>query len=283
MLGLAFFLSDNRSLGYAAYGDPTGQPLFCFLNNNSRRFYPFDDSIARNLHLRLINVERPGIGFSSPQPNRSLFDWPDDLIQLADHLGLGQFAVLGLGSGGPHAAACAYKFPNRVTALTLISSFAPPDEVSRAPGLVERIQSLAARASGKPPALTHEAIRQDSVKAWRNFHERLPECDRELIRTYGPRYLKPSFMRDVYDELYRQGLEGMTQDDELMTQPWGFELEAIAVPTHLWHGEADNITPVAMGKALAASIPNCQAHFLPHGGHLLYLKHWQEILAQAHK
>lgn len=283
MLGFTFTLTDGRSLGYAAYGDPTGQPFICLFNNNSRRFYPFDDSIARSLHLRLINVERPGIGYSDFKPNRTLLDWPDDLVQLADYLELNQFAVLGLGSGGPHAAACAFKFPNRVNTLTLISSFAPANEASRSPGLVERIQSLAARASGKPPALTHEAIRQDSVKAWRNFHERLPECDREMIRTYGPRYLKPSFMRDVYDELYRQGLEGMTQDDELMTQPWGFEPEAITVPTHLWHGEADTITPVAMGKALAASIPNCHVHFLPQEGHLLYLKHWQEILAEHAK
>ncbi len=281
MPGLTFSLSDGRALGYAVYGDPNGQPVFCFLNNNSRRFYPFDDSIARNLHLRLINVERPGIGFSDPKPNRTLLDWPNDLIQLADHLNLNRFALLGLGSGGPHAAACAFKLPNRVAALTLVSSFAPPIDAGRNPGLVERIQSLAARASGKPQALTHEEMRQDSVKAWRNFHERLPECDRELVRIYGPRYLKPSFMRDVYDELYRQGVEGLMQDDDLMTRPWGFDLEAITVSTRLWYGDADTITPIKMSRTLAAHIPNCQIYFWPHEGHLLYLKHWQEILAES--
>ena len=88
-------------------------------------------------------------------------------------------------------------------------------------------------------------------------------------------------MRDVYDELYRQGVEGLMQDDDLMTRPWGFDLEAITVSTRLWYGDADTITPIKMSRTLAAHIPNCQIYFWPHEGHLLYLKHWQEILAES--
>ena len=41
----------------------------------------------------------------------------------------------------------------------------------------------------------------------------------------------------------------------------------IRVPVYLWHGEKDRIVPVAMGRRLAAAIPECQAAFPPEHGH----------------
>ena len=37
----------------------------------------------------------------------------------------------------------------------------------------------------------------------------------------------------------------------------------------LWHGDADGVVPVAMGRYLAAAIPDCRAEFIPGGGHYL--------------
>jgi pimeloyl-ACP methyl ester carboxylesterase len=281
MIGAKHTLSDGRALGYAAYGDLNGQPIVCFINNNSRRFYPFDDSIARSLHACLILVERPGVGLSDPKPGRMLLDWPEDVMQLMDALGVGRASVLGVGGGGPHAAACALKLGGRIHTLMLVSSFAPIEHRIQTPGTLDKLKAFITRTRPVPPPMTHDAIRQDSVRAWRNFHERLPEGDKEIIQTFGPRYLKPAFMRDVYDELYKNGVDPMAQDEALMLPPWGFDLTSITTPTQLWHGEADTITPIAMGRMLAAQIPNVQSHFLPNEGHLLYLKHWKEILANA--
>jgi pimeloyl-ACP methyl ester carboxylesterase len=186
--------------------------------------------------------------------------------------------MLGVGSGGPHAAACAFKLGERVSALTLVSSFAPIAQQVHVPNLLDRIQAFVTRTRPVPPLMTHDAIRQDSVKAWRNFHERLPDCDKEIIQNYGPRYLKPAFMRDVYDELYKNGIDPMTDDDALMPPPWGFDLTSITTSTQLWHGEEDNITPIEMGRYLAAQLPNVTTHFFRGEGHLLYLKYWREIL-----
>ena len=275
-----FRLRDGRSLGWAEYGDPGGQPVFCFINNNSRRFYPFDPSIASALNLRLLAVERPGIGLSDPKPNRTLLDWPDDIGELADALKVDRFSVVGVSEGGPHAAACAFKLRERAAGLSLVSSFAPPDVTARRNGVVQRIESLIPWRNDVPAPLPHDTRRQNSVKAWQNFHQRLPECDKEIVRQFGPRYLKPAFMRDVYDELYRQGVEDVIQAETLLTQPWGFEPANIVVPTYLWHGEADTAIPVRASRYLAKSIPNCRAQFLPHEGHLLYLKRWREILVE---
>ena len=278
-----FRLADGRALGCAEYGDPNGRPIFIFIGNASRRFYPVDDTLAQSLNARLINVERPGIGLSDPKPDRTLLDWPDDIAGLADALKLDRFAVLGGSAGGPYAAACAYKLPRRVTKLSLVSALAPFNRLGVLSGMTLAYQLIPLAARFYPKALIkmQEQIRRNPPKAWQQFHKRLPECDQELVRQYGPRYLKPAFMRDIMDELYRQGYEGLLLDIILLTRAWGFDPAKIKTPTCLWQGESDRNVPPAMGRYLARRIPNCRAHFLPNEGHLLYLRHWREILAET--
>ena len=64
-----------------------------------------------------------------------------------------------------------------------------------------------------------------------------------------------------------------------MVSPWEFRPQEITVAVHLWHGEADRDTPIAMGRSLAAAIPKSQAHFYPQEGHLsVLMNHIQDIL-----
>lgn len=57
--------------------------------------------------LRIIPIDRPGSAESSHQTNRRILDWPADITQVANHLRLNRFAVLGYSGGGPYALACA--------------------------------------------------------------------------------------------------------------------------------------------------------------------------------
>ena len=68
-------------------------------------------------------------------------------------------------------------------------------------------------------------------------------------------------------EAFRNGGQGVADELLLLMRPWTVRLEEIQVPVRLWHGEADGIVPVAMGRYLARSIPNCRAEFIPGGGH----------------
>ncbi len=131
-------LSDGRSLAYAEYGDPQGQPVF-FLHGipGSRMFHP-PNEITKRLGVRLICPERPGYGESTFQPGRRILDWPNDIAQLADSLGLDSFAVCGHSGGGPYTLACAYALPERITAGATISGAGPVD----APGATEGMTML---------------------------------------------------------------------------------------------------------------------------------------------
>src|SRR5690242_9051910 len=119
---------DGRRLAYAEHGDPSGQPVLMFHGSPGSRVQSHPDvSIARELGLRVLTVDRPGYGLSDRHPGRALLDWPADVEALADALGLGRFPIIGVSGGGPHAAACAFRLPHRVTRLALASSAGPFD------------------------------------------------------------------------------------------------------------------------------------------------------------
>jgi pimeloyl-ACP methyl ester carboxylesterase len=82
-----------------------------------------------------------------------------------------------------------------------------------------------------------------------------------------------------YAEATRAGIRGFAWEVQILAQPWGFRLEDIPIEVHLWHGEEDTSTPLAMGQYLADAIPHCHAHFLAGEGHFLLFTHWAGILA----
>ena len=73
------------------------------------------------------------------------------------------------------------------------------------------------------------------------------------------------------------GPQGTALELELFSRPWGFEVEDIKIPVYLWHGEADAIVPVSLGRYLADHIPHCEARFIPKAGHLWIFEGYEEI------
>jgi pimeloyl-ACP methyl ester carboxylesterase len=83
---------------------------------------------AKQHGMLLISLDRPGYSLSQPKPGTYLLDWPADVVNVADQLGIDKYAVDGVSAGGPYALACAYQIPSRLTACAMISSF-PPGEL----------------------------------------------------------------------------------------------------------------------------------------------------------
>ena len=121
-------LRDGRRLGYAEWGDRGGWPLLYFHGwPGSRLEARLGDEAARTKGVRLIAVDRPGMGLSDYEPGRTLVDWPDDVLELAAALALERFAVLGISGGGPYAAVCAWKLAGQLKRAGIVSCLAPPD------------------------------------------------------------------------------------------------------------------------------------------------------------
>lgn len=103
-------LTNGRALGFAEFGSlgDEATPLFAFHGLPGSRLESASFHRAGcDLNVRVIGIDRPGLGLSSAQPNRKLLDWPADTRELARNLNLSRCYVLGVSAGGPYALACA--------------------------------------------------------------------------------------------------------------------------------------------------------------------------------
>src|ERR671934_2916699 len=136
-------LRDGRRLGYAEWGDPGGRPLLYFHGwPGSRVEGRLGDEAARAQGVRLIALDRPGMGLSDYQPRRALVDWPVDVSQVTAALGLDRFAVLGISGGGPYAAACAWKLSEQLAGAGIVSGLAPVDAPGALAGMGRQNQVM---------------------------------------------------------------------------------------------------------------------------------------------
>ena len=275
-------LNDGRALGYAEYGDPAGKPLFFFHGfPGSRMEARLTHAAASGRGVRVIAPDRPGFGLSDRKPGRAIIDWPDDVVEAADQLGIERFAVAGISGGGPYAAACALKIPQRLTAAAIISGVGPFDAPAATEGMM-RSNRLMFSLARRFPWLARPAILLMSRNARRNPEGVISRMSRSLPPSDSAVFARPEvrsvFVEDVA-EAFRQGSRGPAWELVLYARPWGFPLEEIAMEVHLWQGESDVNVPPSMGRYQAQTIPNCRARFYPGEGHLMSLDRMDEIQA----
>lgn len=275
-------LRDGRALAYTEHGDLTGKPvLFIHGNPGSRYVKHPDESIAQRLGARIITPDRPGYGLSDFQPNRRLLDYPDDIAQLMDSLGVNTFAVLGVSAGGPHAASCAYKLANRLTRTAIVSGAAPLDRENPYEQVHPSMKTAFQLVKTLPSWLAHMILWRQTQKQIQDPEKSLNERAAMLSKADQDLLNRPELRAQVQGyrkEAIRQGVKGTLREMQVLASPWGFRLEDIRGEVHVWHWEGDYLTPISMGRYVAGKIPNAHAHFLPDGGHYSIFTHWQDIL-----
>jgi len=281
-LNQKLILQDGRTLGFAEYGDPNGLVVLNFHGGaGSRLERPADESILAELGIRYISTDRPGHGLSTVQTDRKLLDWPEDIQQLVDHLGIQIFHVLGWSAAGPHALACAYKLPKRVLACAIVSGYAPPDRPRPYLGysLPNRLLLYVFR---RMPKLVYafrrggyNTMQGNPLELGKKLLSSLPPADKDLFEI--PDY-QSMFIADI-QEGYLQGGDGPALDDILINKPWGFRLEDIVPRIDVWQGEVDQNVPLNQGQYLHKKIPNSRLTILENQAHLYLLSHWRTILS----
>lgn len=264
-------LADGRRLAFAQYGDPNGKPVLMFhgLPGSRLSYEGAGEPHPDGRRLRVIAPDRPGIGRSDPQPGRTIRHWPADVSALADALGIDRFAVLGGSAGGVYALACGAALPGRVRCAVVINTPAPMHwpGVWRAHPLSARLAWYGIGHVAGLPRFVAGFQRQAALRGnllVRLLGQRMAPADRALLAERG---ISDQLVRH-FREAYRQGAAGVAHDLRLIASPWGFEPRDVTVPVALWQGLRDRNVPPAMGRALAAALPRCAAHFVAGEGHL---------------
>ncbi|HET9324562.1 MAG TPA: alpha/beta hydrolase [Gaiellaceae bacterium] len=276
-----FHLSDGRALGYSEWGSRVAFPVFGFLGTSLSWLAHLGTDAPRAAGVRVIVVDRPGYGLSDLQPGRTLLDWPRDVAELADGLAIDRFSVFGMSGGGPHAAACGYALPNRVSALGLVSSPGPvwdrPELRFSAPPHRQPMIELAEHHPELVARRLLEDCRAELERAARGSQngDGGPPADRAVMADPD---LRARFEAAKLETVAR-GPEGYAHDLFLLyVASWGFRPEDIAVPTHIWQGDADEAVSPRVAEFFAETIPGSRLHVVPDAGHLLLWSHSEEIL-----
>jgi pimeloyl-ACP methyl ester carboxylesterase len=270
---------NRRLLGVQEYGSKEGFPVFyCHAFPGSRLdgvSLNFDVQ-AKDAGCRIIAVDRPGIGLSDHQQDRSLSNYADDIVGVADHLGIDRFSVAGFSGGGPYALSVAAKIPDRVISVAFISGMGPKDFtecrkdnamlIPRQPIVIRRLVA----------AFLHKTINTRPATLSALMKIFLPAPD---VQFMSSRSLQLFFI-----ENFKQGGGGFLKDADIYRQPWGLKLSDIRPRVAVWHGSEDRNVSRASAQRIVRELPDASANFLTGEGHFSLIgKHFSAILTQLHQ
>ena len=281
-----FYLPAGRRLGFAEFGDPSGDPVLWFHGTpGGRRQFPLlGRRAAEKLGLRVIVVARPGTGLSDPHPYQAVGDWASDVAQVADALGAERLAVAGLSGGGPYALACGAVPPlkSRVAAVAVLGGVVPsvgPDAL--ATGAIELARRFAplVHQLRRPLAETVNGLLLPLIPlshyACQAYASMIPEGDRRVLK--DPE-MEGMFIDDLV-LLAKGRFQAIVDDARLFGRDWGFRLADVAAPVRWWHGDADNIVPLRDAQAAVDLLPNAELVLRPEESHLGGFASADEVLA----
>jgi pimeloyl-ACP methyl ester carboxylesterase len=274
----------DRRLSFAEYGSRRG-PAIVWMHGTpgARRQIPLEARAYAERHgLRLIGLDRPGIGSSTSHLYPDILDWTRDLELVLETLAIDTVRVIGLSGGGPYALAAGAALPDRVHGVGVLGGVAPTRgtdatvggavqlavhlapliSVARVPLSVALTQSIRLARPLAGPALDLYAAVQ-------------PAGDKNLLS-------RPEFKAMFLDDLLngsRFQTSAPINDLILFTRHWGFELNDVTVPVLWWHGDDDHIVPFRHGQHAVDRLPDARLSAIDGESHLGGLGIATEVLA----
>lgn len=222
----------------------------------------FLDTLRRRLKVRIISVERNGLGDTAYDPNWSFDDYNSEVQQVLAHLGVPRFALVAISGGGAYAGHIAAAMPDRITSWHMLAAIAAPpptspvctaDEAALQAGLADQVS--APRVFWAMPA--------DGVAAKvPGFTDRSADEGARAFFIAGQR----GDVRGVARE-YRRFCAAPAP------------VSAFPAPSYFYYGEADPLVPPSQGAFWASKVAGkVTFRRYPGEGHDVQYRHWDQLL-----
>ena len=287
MTNHTLLLADGRELGYACYGPEAGRPVLYFHGTPSSRLEPAVlniygkpiESLLQQHHLKLIAVDRPGIGLSTYHKARSFDSFANDVQALVTALQLPPCPLFCWSGGGPYALAFAYRYPHLVTTLFIVAGF------SRSFNETEVYQKLGWNKLYFSAARKMSLVLESVLFLLKFINVRTP-ISQQLYDLAHPDYallkkvtaLNP-FLQYTVKEAVRKSAKGAVQEAALYYEPFPYSLKAIHTPVHFWWGTEDTMVPYIHARSLETLLPAVTPHYKKGEGHIsIFVSCIEEIL-----
>jgi pimeloyl-ACP methyl ester carboxylesterase len=275
---------DGRRLSFAEFGAPRGAAIVWMHGTpGARRQIPVEARAYAKAHdIRIIGIDRPGIGSSTPHLYPNVGDWTHDLKLLLDALAVDTCRLIGLSGGGPYALAAGANLPERVHGVGVLGGVAPTRGVDAVEGgpiqLAVRLAPVLSAARVPLSVLLTQAIRVARPVAGTGldlYAAVQPAGDKNLLSR--PEF-KAMFIDDLLNGSRFQTLAPLS-DLVLFTREWGFTAADVKVPVRWWHGDEDHIVPFAHGEHMVARLPDATLTTIDGESHLGGLGIAEEVIA----
>jgi pimeloyl-ACP methyl ester carboxylesterase len=276
-------MPDGRTVGYADFGPADGTPVVWCHGGPGSRLEPAQVSAeAAAAGFRLIGVDRPGYGLSTPRPGRSIADWVPDGLAVLDALDVEECVAIGVSTGGAYALAVAAAAPDRVTGV--IACCALTD--MRWPEGRRLVESPLTSGLWDTPtrdaaiAVAVDVAGEDGSKMFDSSQSdgpQLPPADMAL-------FVDPAWLvafGDAMAEMFAHGMVGYVDDRLADGVGWGsFDVGAVRAPTIVLHGREDSIVDVAQAAHTASLVPGARLKIVDELAHLSIVLKVPETLAE---
>ena len=287
MTDQTFLLSDGRILGYAFYGPQQGKPVLYFHGTPSSRLEPqllniwgasLDDLLAR-YNIRLIAVDRPGMGLSSLHPDKTFTSFAHDVQALLQQLSIQTCPIFCWSGGGPYALTMAHLFPQTIATVCIVAgiscSFGDADVYAHMGW--NKMYFNSARYTPVLLQGTLEAIKCTTLKnPLSQSLLDLSNVDYALLKEVDH---ANALLQYTLKEAARESNEGPVQEAQLYFTPFPYTFSEIKVPVHFWWGSDDNVVTYIHAKRLEQQLPNATPHYKGGEGHLsVYIRYFEEVL-----
>lgn len=271
------YLPAGRRLAWSEWGPVEGMPVLFCTGAGMSGCLGFGAGTLSSLGLRLIAIDRPGLGQSDPHPSKTLSSWIEDIRELIQTQNLHDVLAVGFSQGAPFAFALAGA--GLVRALAIVSG---QDELTHPKVralLHPDVEAMMVAVESDPAEFErHFAEIATPEGLWQLIMGMSGDCDRRLYETesFSAAY------RQALQEGFSQGARGYARDLVNALSEWPMKLEEITVPVDLWYGGLDT-SPVHspdFGATLASRLSNASHTVDPEAGGSILWTRSRDILSK---
>ena len=252
---------DGVPIHYEVDGDVGGPPVLVLHGGLGLDHVLYRRSLAPLAeHVRLITFDMRGNGRSIPADlsTVTMERLADDVVSLADHLGLDRFAVLGHSYGGFVAQELALRHPDRLRAMVLVDT---------TPGQLGAGEVEGEHGQGPQPPAEVAATMSNAPTTDADFAAAMAQ----LLPAYFHRPERVDLHGLDEGTVFR--IAAMVRGFEVLAR-WSVvdRLAAVRAPTLVIAGRHDVFTSWPQAHRIAAPIPGARVEIFEESGHFPWLE-----------